>query len=103
MITEIREPRSITLILSQKKTQKGMFSDAWRQRCEEEKFLRYLGPYFARAAVESRVDEFLGQAFHLWVDRFPLTHAPDAEPEAILWALEVEKKVSIARDYDKRT
>jgi hypothetical protein len=70
------------------------YNERWREIREEETVLRYLGPYFSRASMEGRVDQFFDQAFHVWLDRFPLTRAPDADADMVLWVHEVEKKVS---------
>lgn len=78
----------------QQKTKQQVLNDKWRRRDEESRFLQYLGPYYSRAAKDDRQEEFLEQAFHLWLDRFPIVHAPDTEADKIIWARENEKKVS---------
>jgi hypothetical protein len=66
----------------------------WRRINEERPFLEYLGPHYSRAVLDDRVEDFLDQVFHVWLDRFPIVCAPDAEAETVLWAHDAEKKVS---------
>ncbi|KAF9456592.1 hypothetical protein BDZ94DRAFT_1315017 [Collybia nuda] len=74
------------------RNRKAVLGDTWRHHSEEQDFLKYLGPYYSRAKLDTRLEEFLTEAFLIWLDRFPLVVAPDAEADYVQWLCDCAKK-----------
>ncbi|KAF9455200.1 hypothetical protein BDZ94DRAFT_1242420, partial [Collybia nuda] len=76
-----------------------LYNDTCQQQHEEYCFIQTLSPYYSRALLDKRKDDFLTQAFHVWLDRFPLVIAPDDDADYIQWLRDKEKKVPLTINF----